>query len=56
MEQVREVLDVPKAMHERQGALLGLDGLPPGMASDMIGMGTWRMRSERRAAQSVRCA
>ncbi|KAI8463970.1 MAG: ferredoxin-dependent bilin reductase-domain-containing protein [Monoraphidium minutum] len=32
-------------MRERQGALLGLDGLPPGMATDLIGMGNWRLRN-----------
>jgi hypothetical protein len=45
--QVASVLDVPRSMRERQGAMLGLDGLPPGMATDLIGMGNWRLRSER---------
>lgn len=46
LSEVADVLEVPKAMRERQGALLHMDGLPPGMATDMIGMGTWRLRSE----------
>lgn len=45
MDKVEMALDVPKAMRERQGALLGLDGLPAGMASDMVGMGSWRLRN-----------
>lgn len=39
-------MDVPRPMRERAGAFMNLDGLPPGLASDAIGMGTWRMRSE----------
>jgi len=46
MERVAAALEVPRPMRERQGALLGLDGLPAGMATDMVGMGTWRLRSE----------
>ena len=46
IERVAAALEVPRAMRERQGAFLGLDGLPPGMATDLIGMGTWRLRSE----------
>jgi hypothetical protein len=42
---VAEAMAVPRAMRERQGAFLGLDGLPPGMATDLIGMGSWRLRN-----------
>ena len=54
LEKVAAALEVPRAMRERQGAFLELDGLPPGMATEMLGMGTWHMRSEW--AQQQGCA
>lgn len=51
MQSVRDFLAVPRAMRQRQGAYLEMDGLPRGMATDLLGMGTWRLRSETGKSQ-----
>lgn len=41
---LQNVLETPKVMWERTGLLQDLNRVPPGMAIDLQGMGTWRLK------------
>jgi hypothetical protein len=38
------VAAIPEAMRDRLNAIYPLTKLPPGVATDYIGMGTWRLK------------
>ncbi len=47
---VQDLKNTPKDLWDRTGATLPLKQVPAGMAIDLMGMGTWRLRG-----RDIRC-